>query len=296
MNRSMTRIGITGIVAVLLLGSVPTTQAAEVVYRETFSNGVGQTAVSSFGWNAWYGDATTPLAVAAPGASGVPATAQGSGGPSARVALAGGGYAFASDVNAGARAASAVADNSLGFITTPCMSGLYDVMVYTDEHVIDRSQYKLDSISFYATSTGTFTTSVHDAVYAILRIGNTWLATVDAVTPPPQVTSAGGTAFQGEAIELPIVLDAGGGSWRPLTAVLGQSLVLGQPQAGGLPDGDVTAFGLLWDLGPTSDRNTPRWDTFTVTATPAPEPASLLLLAAGCLWLGRWRRGRGTGK
>lgn len=256
----------------------------EIIYRETFDNSMGQTALSYFGWYAYYGNSATNAALCSPGAGGDPATAMSSGGPSAKESDG----TYASDTNAGSSGpypsvSGGYAPNERGFVTTPCMYGLYDIFIYTTEYAIDTSVYQLESFSFYATSTGTWTSDARDAVHVGVQIGDSWYVTDVSITPPSQ-TNGGGTTFTNEAIAFSLAADT---YWSLLNFEAGSPLTVDDLQTASLPAGTITGFGLLWDMAATSDRNTPRWDTFSITATTIPEPTCLLLLACGGLLMRR---------
>ena len=162
-------------------------------------------------------------------------------------------------------------------------------LAYTDEYPVDRTASDVTSISWYDGSG-----QEGDLYHGAIQIGGKWYASSYAHTPPVS-TSSGGFAGYAEKAEFAFSTDAS--AWRDVDFLYvadGNSshLTLGDVLAAPLPDGDITAFGVLIEQAKVSMGATARFDTFEINgALPVAEPAGLSLVGLALLGLHRKRRG-----
>ncbi len=259
-----------GCLATLLLLS--SAAKADVVYLQNFGYaGAGSANLSTVGWTGYYGNAATNAAIASPGNSGLPANAQISGGT--------GNPTNVSNVNAGTSAS-----NTNGFVPLQSADGVQSLLAITSQFTLDRSQYSIDSFQWYAASQ-----YAGDQQRLAIDIDGTWYASAGVISP---VFNVAGNQFSTSAQQATIPLDPSATNWRLLNFTPGQPLTLGATITAPLPSDNITSFGVFAQLAdqPSVTNERTYIDTFTVNATPTPEPsASEFLFAAGPLLIRRRR-------
>jgi hypothetical protein len=257
--------------------------SADVIYRETFATAanVGQQSPGDWGWTV---QSTTALSQAATI----------SGGATAGVAGTGGYASNPDDVNSNSRVGQTVgtgaASLGYGFMGWQMNLGGQGVFTSTGEYTIDRDLYDVTSLRIDAS--GYPAGAAADDIRVAVQIGGDWYASAHAAAPALQ-SASGGTLFATQYGALTYDFSTAASDWRTLTisgSGSSSGFLLGpDPLLTDLPTGDITAFGVYWDMATLSGGTSyPRWDNFTVNGVVVPEPAgSVLFLLASALLLRR---------
>lgn len=157
-------------------------------------------------------------------------------------------------------------------------STTYTALFYTDQYVVDRSLYDIDSFQWYANATTSDTTQ-----RVAIQIDGLWYVS-STITPG---TGSFGTFSSANLY----TIDFDTTLWYSLSATVGSTFSISTTSVS-LPTGNISAFGLYLDAGPTGNTYS-RFDTFTINATAVPEPGTVGLLGlAACLYLLKRRRTR----
>ncbi len=267
-------------VPALLAGALwqaPSATAASTVYLQNFSAMAGMSPLSSVGWAAYYGSATTAATMATAGSSGVPANAMLSGGPSAPT--------DGPNVNA----TSTTAATADGFVPLLSANGANQLLLETGEYPLNPTAQTPATFNWYAGSAYS-----GDTQRLAVEIDGQWYASTAVDSPPAGATN--GMLFTSTAQRYTVDYDPSAGNWQTLNFAVGSPLTLGSVLSLPLPSDTITNFGVyatIADYGGTGTTSEKTYvDSFEVTATNAvPEPASAALLApAGATLLARRRR------
>lgn len=247
----------------LALASTASLNAA-IIYQETFDATVNNTSLASVGWAAHStaGEVRTGNTTSM-GLSNLVGR-DGTANPQTT------GFAYTFAGNAGTSSDGAAGTNNFTAGTNP---GL----IWTNEYTVDRSTQSLDSISFHMYNSSTTATA-----RIVVQIGAQWYATD---TQFSTTVSGGASGFAANAVLQTFAFTTAASSWRLLNfdappTTDGTALsVSSSTLASDLPSGNITAFGLFFD--PTTGSNGSRFDTFTLSATPIPEPAGWSVALGG---------------
>jgi hypothetical protein len=219
-------------------------------------------------WQAYYGNATTPATLAAPGSSGTPPSAMISGGTSAPTP------------GANVNATAAIVSNVTGFVPVQSTDGADQFIVYTNEYTIDGSL--VGDFSWYSASMYS-----GDSQRVAVQIGGNWYASTSPVTPP--VASSGGV-FYNHATQSTLQFSTAAANWESLNFTPGSDLTLGSVLSSPLPSGSITGFGLYIQIANQSAGNEKSYfDTFELDSVPEPASGGLMCVGGLCL-LARRRR------
>ncbi len=248
---------------------------APIVYLQNFSATSGMSALSTVDWSAYYGSATTPATLATAGSSGVPANAMLSGGPSAPT--------DGPNVNA----TQTTAGTSTGFVPLLSANGADQFLLETGEDPLDPAVQTPATFNWYAGSA-----YAGDAQQLAVEIGGQWYVSTLADAVPAGATN--GMLFSTTAQRFTVNYDPAAGDWDALDFAVGSPLTVGPATTAALPAGPITNFGVyatIADNSGTSVTNERTYvDSFEVTATAVPEPASAGLVVAAAMTLRRRRR------
>jgi len=264
--------------AISLLGMLAANLQAEPIYRETFgfagtNPGDGETtAFNTVGWTNLYsigGGNIDPAS--APDGYYLGVTNQ-IGSP---INLP--------DINSSTGSAS----EQYGAVRLANLDGLtFKTLVYTNEYVVDRSAYQVDTISWYGAGTGGG--SDQDSLSAAVQIDGLWY--VSALTRPNALSPNDPSSFSSDALQYMVSLDSA--TWFSLTTSVGSPFVVGTTPVA-LPSGNIESFGMYADLRPTNGSYL-MFDTFQIDASAIPEPATTAMMILGLgmvvIFRFRWRK------
>jgi hypothetical protein len=187
---------------------------------------------------------------------------------------------------------------SIGFASRLALSSSANRSVaWTEEYVIDRTTWAIDTVSFYANNS--FASPGGDLRVA-MRVDS--LGTSGDVSDDVWVVSSTtfnsedgtGTNFSTNGVQHTLNFSTASSAWQSLTFIpvygSGTGTLATRLTTPGLntafPNGNITAFGLYI---PESN-GVIRFDTYEINAHAVPEPASVSLLALGLIGLARFRR------
>jgi len=161
-------------------------------------------------------------------------------------------------------------------------------LIYTDQYSIDRTDFEIDTISWYAA--GTSGGANQESLRGALQIGGSWYVSQQMFA----IALAGNNpANFGTSAGL-VSLNMDTATWYTLTASVGSPFAIGSV-ATALPTGDVSAFG-LFGVPRQVNGSYLMFDSFTIDATAVPEPSGILLvgvaLALGFILTPRTRNGK----
>ncbi len=254
---------ICGLAAALLLPTLGHSQT-EVVYREIFARPTGSSGPASMSGYNWYAHRTADATQVT--------NHLGSTNLQWAVSAATGSPSNLDGVNSN----QTTTDTALGFGFFFSNQTAAPTLLWTDEYSVS-----LADITRFDWQQGN--SAATETLQLAIRVGSDWYVSDQSNT------NAAVSTFSTQAEQKTQLM--AGSEWSSLTFTPGSALSIGSTAT--LPlSGTVTAFGLF--SASHTAFTTLRFDTFTITATPIPEPSSIGLLLGGVVMLTGVSRRRRT--